>query len=372
MNSFKKRIMIDTRVVIEGNEHGIARHTRELIYNLIHKNNPAIEFLLLVNKNSPFFKQKLPKNFKVIKLKTGLYNLFGQFEMFFYTLKYRPHFFHSPHFIVPLLGNTPLIATIHDMNHVALSKNYTLKQKLYYNFFLKRRLIKAKYIVTVSDFSKNEIMKYFQISDDKIRVIYNGVYNNFKQRSEFCVDRIKEFLAKYNLPEKYIFASGNHKPHKNLEKLTEAYCLGNFDLPLVILSDFNDKNLELAKKFNKKNQIYFLNFVREEDFPLLYALSSAFIFPSLYEGFGLPPLEAAACGVPVVVSSTTSLPEIMQDTATYVNSESIHDLQRGMQEALNENNEVIHIRVKNGLKLAQKYTWSNMAQETLELYDKLY
>ncbi|BBH52584.1 glycosyltransferase family 4 protein [Fluviispira sanaruensis] len=372
MNSFKKRIMIDTRVVVEGNEHGIARHTRELIYNLIHKNNNEIDFYLLVNKNSPFYKLKLPSNFKLIKLRSGLYNVFGQLEMFFYTLKYRPNFFHAPHFIVPLIGNTALIATIHDMNHVALAKNYTLKQKLYYNFFLKRRLSKAKYIVTVSDFSKQEIIKYFQISEEKIKVIYNGVYNNFKQRNEFCQERIKEFLTKYNLPDKYIFASGNQKPHKNLEKLTEAYCLGGFDLPLVILSDSNEKNIELAKRFNKKNKIYFLKYVQEEDFPLLYALSSAFIFPSLYEGFGLPPLEAAACGVPVVVSHTTSLPEIMQDTATYVNPESIPDLQRGIKEALSENNEVIHIRVKNGLKLAQKYTWSNMAQETLELYDKLY
>ena len=372
MNSDKKAIMLDARIVIKGEEHGIARHVKELIFNFVKNcNHEKFNFILVINKDSPFLEYNLPKNFSFVTLKYGVFSLLSQFEIIFTILKYKPSFFHSPHFIVPLLSSVPLISTIHDMNHIALSNNYSYMKKIYYNIFLKRKLLKARSIITVSNFSKKEIIKYFGIKDEKIHVLYNGVFTNFKPISHFNNEKINSVTFKYKLPPKYIFALGNNKPHKNLERLTEAYCLGNFKIPLVILTNSHDKLLEIAKKHSKHKDIHFLDFVREEDFPLIYSLSSAFIYVSLYEGFGLPAIEAAACGTPVIVSNTTSLPEIMENAAIYVDPENTKDIQRGLHEALDEHNERIQTLVENGLNLSKKYSWERMAKETLELYDSL-
>lgn len=372
MNSDKKTIMLDTRIVVKDGEHGIARHVKELIFNIAnHSIHEKFNFVIIINKNSPFLDYQFPKNFIFVTLKYGIFSVLSQIEIVFAILKYKPVFFHSPHFIVPLLSSVPLITTIHDMNHVALSNNYSFIQKIYYNIFLKRKLLNAKSIITVSNFSKKEIIKYLGIAQEKIHVIYNGVFVNFQPINHFNQEKINSVMFKYKLPSKYIFAIGNHKPHKNLERLTEAYSKGNFKIPLVILTNSHEKLLEIAKNHGKQKDVHFLEFVCEEDFPLIYSMSSAFVYVSLYEGFGLPAIEAAACGVPVIVSHTTSLPEIMENAAIYVDPENIKDIQRGIYEALDDHNKLIQTNVEIGLKLAKKYTWERMAKETLELYDSL-
>ncbi|APJ03293.1 glycosyltransferase family 4 protein [Silvanigrella aquatica] len=372
MSSDKKTIMLDARIVVKDAEHGIARHIRELIFNIINcKDHENFNFILVTNANSPFNEYKLPSNFLIVTLKFGTFSFLGQFEIIFTILKYKPKLFHSPHFIVPLLSSIPLIATIHDMNHMALSNNYSLIQKIYYNIFLKRKLLKAKSIITVSNFSKNEIIKYLGLPNEKIHVFYNGVYNNFQPAEAFNQEKVHSVVFKHKLPPKYIFTIGNNKPHKNLERLTEAYCTGNFKLPLVILTQNHTSLLEISKKYGKHKDVHFVDFVKEEDFPLIYSLCSSFVYVSLYEGFGLPPIEAAACGVPVVISNTTSLPEIMEDVAIYVDPLDIKDIQRGIHESLDEYNPNLKKNVQNGLQLSKKYSWERMAQETLTLYGTL-
>lgn len=372
MNSDKKTIMFDARVVIRGIEHGIARHVKELLFGL-EKNtlHEKYNFIIIINKNSSLLDHIFPRNFRFITLNYGILNILGQFEIFFIILKYKPNIFHTPHFMVPLLSTVPLVVTIHDMNHVALSENYSFIQKIYYNFFLKRKLLKAKSIITVSNFSKTEIVKYLNISPDKIHVFYNGVFKNFQPLDQFDKVKINSIIFKYRLPSKFIFSIGNHKPHKNLEMLTEAYCKGNFNIPLVILTNSNHKLIKIAKYYGKLKLVHFLDFVLEEDISLIYSLSSAFVYISLYEGFGLPAIEAAACAVPVVVSNTTSLPEIMEDAAIYVDPENIIEIQNGIQEALDVHSEKTQLCIKNGLKLIEKYSWEKMANETLQLYNSL-
>ncbi|KAB8039483.1 glycosyltransferase [Silvanigrella paludirubra] len=372
MNSLNKTIMLDARIVLKNSEHGIARHVRELITNILNiSENDKFTFYILINKNSPFLDLKFPKNFKLITLKYGVFSLLSQIELFFIILKYKPDFYHSPQFIVPLLSNVPLIATIHDMNHVALPNNYAFYKKIYYNFFLKKKLLKSESIITVSQFSKSEITKYTGINENKIHVFYNGVFNNFKPLSEFSKEKINSVIFKYNLPQKYIFSIGNHKPHKNLAKLIESYCTGSFQIPLVILTDSNDSLMEIVNQYNYKNKIQFINFIHENDFPIIYCLSKIFIYISLYEGFGLPPIEAAACGIPTIVSNTTSLPEVMGNASIYVDPNNINDIQRGIREALDEQNPNRKAYIENGLTLAKKYSWERMARETIQLYDSL-
>lgn len=365
-------IMIDARIATKQSEHGIARHVKELILNLFELNkDQKYFFYLLINEDSFFNDSKLPKNFKFILMKNEVFSLKSQLELFFILRKYKPNLFHSPHFIVPLLNNIPLIATIHDMNHLALGNNYSFIKRLYYQFFLRYKLQRAKAIITVSHFSKLEIIKYFKILANKIHVFYNGVNSSFKPLCCFSQHQISAVIKKYNLPERYIFALGNSKPHKNLAKVIESYALGNYSVPLLILSNSQEQITTLAKHFNCENKVISLCYVQEDDFPIIYGLSKLFIYISLYEGFGLPPLEAAACGIPTVVSNTTSLPEVMGKATFYVDPTNTSEIQKAIQSCLLEANPEVQDVVTNGLLLSKKYSWREMTKETLQLYHNL-
>ena len=372
MNTVRKTIMLDARIVKKGIENGVTRHVRELIFNLIaNPENDKFQFIILVCQNSIFLDYEFPPNFIFVKLKYSEFGILGQIEVLFKILKYKPKIFHAPYFIVPLLSKVPLIVTLHDMNHIAFSKHYSLIEKFYYNFLLKRRLLTAKNIITVSNFTKNEIVKNLTISPDKIKVIYNGVVSNFKPLQNFSKEKINSVIFKYKLPQKFIFTVGSNRPHKNLDMLTESYCKGNFRVPLVILSNSYEKLLEIGKYYGKNKNLHFIQYVFEDDFAVLYSLSSAFVNVSLYEGFGLSSLEAAACGVPVVVSNCTALPEIMENAAIYVDPHNILDIQRGINEVLNHNKPNIDKNIQTGFIQAKKYSWELMAKETLSLYDGL-
>ncbi len=371
MNSIcqEKTIVIDARVVIENQGHGIARHVDELVRYLMAMGT-HYRFVLLVNKSSPFLKCELPHNFSTIILRSSWINLIGQFELFFILRKLKFDLFHSPSFIVPILTPFRFAVTLHDLNHVVLAENYSLFHRIYYNFFLARKIKKASAIITVSLFSKEVIASYFKIDTQSIHVIYNGINANFHPISEFPPEQVEHFRLRYELPEKYILSIGNKKPHKNLRRLVEAYCLGNYSIPLVLATEFDHGILDIASRANKRHMIHFVRYIPNDELPLLYGLAKAFAYPSLYEGFGLPPLEAAACGVPVVTSDRSSLPEIMGEGAMYVNPEDLDDIRRGLDRALTDFVQIEHNK-RIGLELVKKFSWQTMAKETFDLYKKI-
>ncbi|MES2614030.1 MAG: glycosyltransferase family 1 protein [Bdellovibrionota bacterium] len=362
----QKTIMIDARVVEKQITHGIACYVYEIVHNLIHKYHDSTCFyFILINKNSCLENLTLPKNIQFVFMRTKWASFLGQFELCKIIFKYKPQLFHAPSFIVPLLSQVKLIATIHDMNHVALSQNYSFIQKIYY-FFLALRLAKNSLVLTVSKFSKNEIIKYLKVPKEKVHVIYNGISKIFKPKNEYTNAELQVTQKKYHLPEKYWFTVGNSKPHKNLESLLEAYCQGDFLVPLVVLSNNYEKLFVIAEKYNKTSQVVFLpHLEKHSELAQIYALSALFIFSSLYEGFGFPPLEAAACGTSVLASNVTSLPEIMADSATYFDPTSINDMRNAMQEAHNLGSQFN----ARGLLQAKKFDWELATQALVELYN---
>lgn len=366
---FRPTIVIDARVTRSNAGHGIARYVFELICHLML--HPAsFRYVLLVNSDSPFLKMPLPDNFSVVPMRSGWMSIWGTVELAFLLRKIRPNLFHSPSFMVPFLISVPLVSTIHDLNHVVLAHNYSWAHKFYYNYLLPRKMRRAKKVITVSLFSKNEILNFFKIPETRVRVIYNGVGHNYSPIDKQDVNKLREFREKYELPETYILTIGNRKPHKNIARLVEAYCKGGFSLPLVLRSDFDPALLAIAERYNKKHAIHFVRFVSHEELPYLFCLASVFVFPSLYEGFGLPPVEAAACGVPVVVSDRSSLPEVMRNSAYYVDPENTDDIRRGIEEALTSGKGRME-KIRNGLSLASIYNWERAAEETLTLYNEL-
>lgn len=365
--SNRNLIVVDARVVLENHGHGIARYTEEFLREL-KTLDTRFRFVILVHRKSPLLALDWPDHVSLRVMRSSWISfIWGQFELAWVLWQLKPNLFHSPSFIVPFLSQAALVTTIHDLNHVVLSENYSVFHRLYYSVFLARKIRRAKAVITVSRFSRDEIVNFFRIPPSQVAVIHNGISPRFRERSKVSPAALEAFRERYELPDGFLLSIGNKKPHKNICRMVEAYCRAGVEEPLVLLTEFDPKILEIAERFNQKHKIYFLRFVTNEELPLVYSLAKVFVYPSLYEGFGFPPLEAAACGIPVVVSNRSSLPEVMADCAVYVNPEDPDDIGRGIREALTLGAST-HARVESGLELVKRYTWKRMAEETLSIY----
>lgn len=365
----RKHIVIDARVVVNNQSHGIARYTDELIRNLKNIDSPFL-FTIFVDVNSPFLQQTWPEHIQLKILKTSWISLWGQFEMASHLSQLKPDLFHSPSFIVPFLTRVPLVTTIHDLNHVVLSENYSIFHRLYYSVLLARKIKSSKAVITVSEFSQREIINFFGTHPEHVKVVHNGISESFHCPPLRGDPALEKCLKDFELPPEYILSIGNKKPHKNIARLVEAWCKSSINIPLVLKSDFDPHLLELAEAHHKKHNLHFLRFVPNELLPAIYAGAKLFVYPSIYEGFGLPPLEAAACGVPVIVSKCSSLPEVMRDCAQYVDPSNTEDMSKMLEAALHASPEQEE-RIRKGLELVKTYSWAKSAQSTHALYEQI-
>ena len=286
---------------------------------------------------------------------------------------------HVPHYNAPLMFSGKLIVTVHDLCHYVMKDYFNgLPKRIYAGMFMKLVLIRADHIITVSHFTKNEIIKHFRIDPGKITVIHNGVDSYFYPRTEAETQR---FLASNNLPERYLLYVGNIKPHKNISRLILAYYRAKSiaeDLPKLVICGRHDQNYNVVSQLYQsgaimepfvKENILFLGYAKYEDLPYLYSGADLFLFPSLYEGFGIPPLEAMACGTPALASNTSSLPEVLGDCALLVDPYNPADIAEGIIKLWN-NPSLQKEMVDKGLIHVQKYNWESSAEEHLEIYQK--
>ncbi len=286
--------------------------------------------------------------------------------------------FWSPHYNVPWLPvrAKARLVTIHDVFHLAHLATLPLPQRGYATLAFRAAARLSQHIITVSDFSKTEIQCYLPVSAHQISAIPNGVdhvlfhpqINEAQQRS---------VRQKYGLPPRWLLYVGNVKPHKNLLTLVKAFATlpeSLSDRHLVIVGKregFITGDTDLAQVLQNDPQlaqrIHFTGFVEQADLPVLYRLAELFVFPSKYEGFGLPPLEAMACGCPVVVSNQASLPDICGSPADYFDPESPLELVAKIASALERSPAERSQRIKQGIAHAQKYTW----QESVARHEQL-
>ncbi|MFH1244045.1 MAG: glycosyltransferase family 1 protein [bacterium] len=206
-------------------------------------------------------------------------------------------------------------------------------------------------IIADSESTKNDLMEIYNFAPSRLNVIYPGVESQYAPQSKKEIDRVKR---KYNLPDQYILSLGTQEPRKNITRLIEA--IEGLNFPLIIVG-----------KYGWGEQTQSLGFVPEVDLPGLYSGATVFAYPSLYEGFGFPVIEAMACGAPVVTSNVSSLPEIAGDAAVLVDPEDISSIRAGIEEAISTRSKLIGL----GLIQAQKFTWKHCAQQVLEVYDKI-
>jgi glycosyltransferase involved in cell wall biosynthesis len=360
-------LVIDARMISD-QMHGIARYTYNLI-DLFAQIRNGNEYTVLVNHNylDNFVKNK--QNFELKLMKSKFISVAEQFELPGVLNELKPDIFHSPSFVAPLICPCKLVMTIHDMNHLAFPEYYSKVHQYYYKYVVKPSAIKSEKILTDSEFSKDEIIKFFKLSADKIVVTHLGIDHSFNDTDHQA--KHQEVIQKYKLPEHFILYVGNRKPHKNVERLIEAYSRVNTDGKLAMSGDPDDNLNSLIIKLNLVDKVCFTGNIADSDLPVVYNLAELFVFPSLYEGFGLPPIEAMACGTPVITSNVSSLPEVVEDAAILVNPYDVSELANAITSVLS-NEDTYQKLIEKGLAQAKKFTWEETANKTLAVYQEVF
>jgi glycosyltransferase involved in cell wall biosynthesis len=277
--------------------------------------------------------------------------------------------------IVPLehLQSKHLVTTIHDFSFQHYPECLPKENKEYLQRFFWKNIQKSDRIITGSNFIKNEIIDLLHYDAARIKVIYHGVdHDNFKTYDHSL---LREFKAAYNLPEKFLLFVGSIEPRKNLKNVLMAYNA----LPEAfkkeckfVLAGFSGwKNKEIMGIIKREGRnIVYLGYLSNQDLAYLYNLASGFIYASLYEGFGIPPLESMACGTPVIVSRSSSLPEVCGDAAYYVDPLSVDSISEGMYKVFDDS-ALREGLIRQGVVRAKSFSWDESARNHLSLFNEV-
>ena len=277
-----------------------------------------------------------------------------------------------PAHTIPLIRRPGLktVVTVHDLGAEFLPKTHQIKQRLYLNLMTHHQLKSATHIITVSKATKEDLIKRVGIPEKKITVVYEG-YNKelFKpQKGDTLNITLKQFGLKN---QEYFLFVGTIQPRKNLARLIEAFAALNNPPKLILAGSkgwLSDEIYELPKKLGIEDSVKFLGYVPDEKLPALYSGAKAFLFPSLFEGFGLPVLEAMACGCPVLTSNISSLPEVAGKAAILVNPYSVEEIAQGIEEIKTQDTR--NKLIKSGFEHVKKFSWEKAARETLLVLEK--
>lgn len=349
----KRKLIIDCRM---WDASGIGVYLRETLGRL-ERELPDFKFELL---GDPGKLKNFGENFNIVKCTYGIYSWQEQL-LLGGLVEDKESLFWSPHFNIPFSLTNPFLVTIHDVFHLAMKEFISAPTYFYAKALLKRAAHRSKKIMTDSEFSKTEIQKYLGIPSEKIEVIYCGL----GQGSE-------NFDRTGWVDKNYILAVGNLKPHKNLVNLVKAFRMIRESVPhqLKIVGDFEglkSSDKELMEELKRDSgQIDFLGKVDQQNLIQLYKNASVFVFPSLYEGFGLPPLEAMTFSCPVIASNLASIPEICGDAPVYCDAQSPASISESILRVLSDNQLREKMRGR-GLEQIKKFSWDRTANRVARL-----
>jgi glycosyltransferase involved in cell wall biosynthesis len=287
---------------------------------------------------------------------------------------------HIPHlFWIPRGLPCPYVLTVHDLlDHMYGARERSNLRRNLHLYLTRRALLKAARVLAVSQFTRNEVQKTFGVPNDRIEVVYNAIDERFLRGHATPADR--DLIAeRYQVNYPFLLYAGAIRPHKNVVRTIEAFSALKTelekeqqlpDLKLIIIGDDLSGHPGLRRtvvRIGVQNDVRFLGFVPIEVLRIFYDVAKVFVFPSLYEGFGLPPLEAMAHGTPVVTSNTSSLPEVAGNAALLVNPENVFEIQRALQRALLD--PTLRNRMKErGYAQAQRFSWTSSVERILAIY----
>ncbi|MGN0384183.1 MAG: glycosyltransferase family 4 protein [Eubacterium sp.] len=276
----------------------------------------------------------------VIEYREKIYGVKEQLKFPYKVIKkIKPDVLHVPHYNIPIFYKGKMVVTIHDLIHLVYPEFLPNKFAYWYAKIMIGIAIKKAYkIITVSEYTKKDIMKYYKHTNpEKIVVTYETILPQYK---EIDKKELAYLYEKFNVPKdkKLVMYVGNIKPHKNLKRLLEAFSkIDNIENTLLLLVGKSFKQYDLddiEQELNISNKVIHTGIVTDEELVGFYNLADLFVFPSLYEGFGLPPLEAMACGTPVIASNTSSMPEVLGDAAHYFDPLCIEEITSAINEEL--------------------------------------
>jgi glycosyltransferase involved in cell wall biosynthesis len=332
------RLGLDAREIRNGVITGIGRS----LSNFIHyfgENDIRHELILFSDKALPF---DFPENVKQVILDSAPTFYWDQVILPKALKTCGIDLFYSPYYKAPLSTSIPLITQILDLMWLGFQpykQSIGITGRIYYSLFGKAYAKKSLGIITDSEHAKSDIIKFWNIRRDKIEVIPLGLANRYRQVQD--ADILNKVKTQFRLPEKYILYLGNFKPHKNIKSLVYAFKKIEqkiLDYKLVLAGPLDQHGQVIQKLVSDLDltpRVLFTDTIKEEDNPeALLSMAEIFVFPTLYEGFGLPPLEAMACGTPVVASSLTSVPEVVGDAGLSVNPLDINEISQAMTELI--------------------------------------
>ncbi|MFH1283603.1 MAG: glycosyltransferase family 1 protein [bacterium] len=280
---------------------------------------------------------------------------------------------HLPHYNIPIFSGKKMIVHIHDIIHLLFPEYLPNKLAYYYaKYFFNRVVKKADFIITNSTQTREDIIRVLNANPSKIKVIYYAVSSEFQQYTDTVRNEKIYILEKYNLPKKYCLYVGNIRLIKNIPRLIKSF--QKFQKKTgseyhIVLAG-NNFLPEWYIKANTSEKIHFIGKVAKEDLPAIYNFATLFLFPSLYEGFGLPVLEAMACGVPVICSEKGSLKEITGGAAIYIDEKNINGIAEAIEDLL-ENPQKRHELRKKGFERIKDFNWQSTAKEICEVYNQI-
>jgi len=378
-------IGIEGQRLFRKKKHGMDMVALELVKNL-QKIDHDNEYYVFVKPDEDDEVLKETPNFKIVKLEGSSYPQWEQVVLPKAAQEHGCEILHCTSNTAPLFSKLPLITTLHDIIYMENSYLKILKgsatpyQKfgnVYRKMVVPKVVKNSKKIITVSHFEKNRIGEFFSMSsDNRLEAVYNGVSTYFKPITD--VSELERVKNTYSLPDNYFFFLGNTDPKKNTKGTLKAFSdfikKTQLDYKLVML-DYDLKELEKLlveiDDVSLIDKIVLTGYVVNTDLPAIYAQSEIFLYPSLRESFGIPMLEAMSCGVPVITSNTSSMPEVSGDAAHIIDPFKPEEITEGIIKILNDKSYKKEL-IKKGLERSKVFSWKNMATQVLGLYNEMF
>jgi glycosyltransferase involved in cell wall biosynthesis len=382
------RLAIDVRHI---RDYGIGSYIRNLL-SAFHLRDDPVEFVLAGRPPDLRDLPPLDERFQKAPFPRSDSGLLNQATFPWFLRQFDTDLAHIPLNSVPMLLPRPYVVTVHDMSSLLFGSDGSGRgglRRAYRRMRFRQGLLRASRVIAVSDATQRDVESLMAIPPERIRRIYGAVDPKFFQPIQPADARAagpqaaeyyrRQLFERYQIRHPYLLYAGTIRPQKNLPRLIEAFSVLKTelaghpfyrDLKLLVIGDEISKHPSVRRtvvQTRVEREVRFFGFVSFDALRLFYEGAEAFVFPSLYEGFGYPPLEAMASGVPVVTSSTSSLPEVVGDAAELVNPENIFDITRGMREVLLNTSHRHHL-IERGRKRVHRFNWNETARQVLEVY----
>ncbi|MEM8963953.1 MAG: glycosyltransferase family 1 protein [Acidobacteriota bacterium] len=366
-------IAIDARKI---RDFGIGTYVRNLVRHLVEIDRDN-QYLLLTGPTGGKQLSRLGDNVKTIPQRSPVYSIREQVTLSWTLFRAKVDLYHSTHYVLPSLLPCPAVVTIHDIIHLLYPEFLPNRVAYFYaEQMLRRAVTKSERIIAVSRNTRKDLMSYFDVDGEDIEVVYNGIDDTFLE--PVSDDDLDRWLQNLGLERPYLLFVGNPKPHKNLDNVVKALARAreksDFPHRLVCVGGRDEalewKIRQRAEQEGIADRLVLLGHVAQEALPAIYRGASLFLYPTLYEGFGLPVVEAMASGVPVITSNGSALKEIAAGYAHLVNPLDVDGLARAIVQCLNDKEHTASL-AKLGLRRSQDFRWPKAAEQTLEIYRRV-